>query len=165
MRRWRDFSVYVVNCFDVALAENVFSAAAASPSSLVLKYLGKQIPETTEDQFVQRPFSADFLTKVFEETKFLPFVARCLYNRLVASNSKEEPCSVERAKNPNGCTPKRGGVALLSEVFAESQRACLAERLLEWRDIRARMADLERQAICPDEKIMAKAIEVSPLAS
>lgn len=186
----RDFSVYVVNCFDVAVAARLLNhGMEISLPSLVSDLASKTISGKTEDEWLARPLQTCFLESVREETHFLPFIARCLYNQLAASPSSDEACSVEIAQNPNGCTPTNYGLSLLAAVHAESQASCLAAynfppfaplaeageilrkfktapkdpllhvltRLLQWRDIRARIEDVPRAQIKGDELLFQTA--------
>lgn len=106
----RDFSVYVVNCFDVAVGQRVLSPGkAVSLSSLIWAFVNRRVQQREEAEWLARPFEPSFLNSVREEIHFLPFIAQCIYNRLAASSSSEDPCSLETAKNPNGCLAKSVG--------------------------------------------------------
>lgn len=51
----RDFSVYVVNCFDVAVAQRVlFPLREVSLPSLVLLFVDKQITPKPEEEWIKR---------------------------------------------------------------------------------------------------------------
>ncbi|CDJ56603.1 hypothetical protein, conserved [Eimeria maxima] len=90
----RDFSVYVVNSFDLAVAENFFSSPSSSSSfppsssSILYKYMDIKLKNINEEEWLERPVPPHLISAGIEEVHFFPFLAICLYNRLAASSSK-----------------------------------------------------------------------------